>query len=1065
MAGQVLVRRTSNKAHLTSLIEGTDSGILSGIERSTSGAATLWTDNNVTTLTVGGGSANTAITLMGGSGTGTVSIGNASAGALSLLSGSTIGVGSSAAGAVTINSGSTITIGANATAITLGSVGKVTTIAGDLVVDGTTTTVNSETVNISDNHLNLNAGYTTAAGQSGGVVVNYLPTATADTSDTGGFASSSTVNTVGAATFSAGDFVQVSGAANPQNEGIYEVVSHSSNLLTIDTTPTFSFAQSAFTVDTGDTTAVLTKINVSLLQAKASDGAWQVGTGSTVAGLTGTLADLTVGGAVSWATVLATGSSTGANNPSIATGQKLTAQTVLELEAPSGNSIQLQINDAAQWTVAAGSLTTPTNANIGANGGAANPANIFASTSIVAADGGTSEVTLSDGSVAGSGALTVTATGAALGLVATGANPINFTTNGAAQWAINSSGDLVTASDGLNNIGGSSTTLRPANVWASSTVGAALGTDVGVTLSVSGLAGTSAATAATAGQAVTVAAGAGNTSGAGGAMTVTAGAGGASGAGGALSLTSGGATAGASGAVELLSGDSSTSGNTGALTIKSGDATSGDSGNLTIDSGTASGTTGTVTVGGVNASAVNIMTGSNTGTVSIGNASAGAVSVNSSSTMSFGSSSAGAMTINTGSTLSIGTNSSGVTISSASGGINLDSTGASTWAFNGGVTATHDARTAGTNAGWAFSWTAGTGGAATGAGAAGGAGGDITMLAGVGGAGSGSDAPGLGGDVFITGAAGGAGTGTQVGGTGGSVYIAAGAGGGDGGAGAGAAGDVNIGNTNTSVVAIVTTGTGNVDIALGSGTLDLGDGSTGAVTLDSGSTITVGANTTGVSIVGGSATGTVTIGNSAAGAITIDSSAGISVDAAAASNFTVSGATADLTLGARGATITLNQSGSTTLSGFTATSIVGALNELKTGGASAGQVELTYTDSGSGLAAGAAVYISGNGVITAADATADAAAANFVGVTEASISASGTGQVIVDGAPLMDAVDATYTAGQEIFLSTTAGKITNVAPSSSGNVVLSIGFVHTGATISGGGTVKVQMVRGSKLVV
>ncbi|MDC1299923.1 hypothetical protein N8Z24_00290 [bacterium] len=65
--------------------------------------------------------------------------------------------------------------------------------------------------------------------------------------------------------------------------------------------------------------------------------------------------------------------------------------------------------------------------------------------------------------------------------------------------------------------------------------------------------------------------------------------------------------------------------------------------------------------------------------------------------------------------------------------------------------------------------------------------------------------------------------------------------------------------------------------------------------------------------------------------IEVDGSGGISVDAATASNFTVSGATADLTLGARAATITLNESGDTSLSGtFTATSLVGAINELLT---------------------------------------------------------------------------------------------------------------------------------------
>jgi len=69
---------------------------------------------------------------------------------------------------------------------------------------------------------------------------------------------------------------------------------------------------------------------------------------------------------------------------------------------------------------------------------------------------------------------------------------------------------------------------------------------------------------------------------------------------------------------------------------------------------------------------------------------------------------------------------------------------------------------------------------------------------------------------------------------------------------------------------------------------------------------------------------------------TLDATAAISLTAATASSFTVSGAAADLTLGARAATITLNQASDTALVGFTATSIIGALNELKlTGGGAA----------------------------------------------------------------------------------------------------------------------------------
>jgi len=65
--------------------------------------------------------------------------------------------------------------------------------------------------------------------------------------------------------------------------------------------------------------------------------------------------------------------------------------------------------------------------------------------------------------------------------------------------------------------------------------------------------------------------------------------------------------------------------------------------------------------------------------------------------------------------------------------------------------------------------------------------------------------------------------------------------------------------------------------------------------------------------------------------VDVNSTGAVNIDAVTASQVVVSGATADLTLGARGATVTLNESGQTSLdTNFTATSLVGAVNELKT---------------------------------------------------------------------------------------------------------------------------------------
>jgi hypothetical protein len=83
---------------------------------------------------------------------------------------------------------------------------------------------------------------------------------------------------------------------------------------------------------------------------------------------------------------------------------------------------------------------------------------------------------------------------------------------------------------------------------------------------------------------------------------------------------------------------------------------------------------------------------------------------------------------------------------------------------------------------------------------------------------------------------------------------------------------------------------------------------------------------TGIIIGGGSAL-TSTLIDAGSGTLSFNAlTAGISIDAATASNITVSGASADLTLGARATTITLNDSTHTLFSG-TATSIVGGLNQ------------------------------------------------------------------------------------------------------------------------------------------
>ena len=158
-----------------------------------------------------------------------------------------------------------------------------TVVDGDLVVNGTTTSIDSEVVNIADNHLYLNKDYTTNVAQTGGLVVNYLPTTTITTSTTGGFASTTTVNVADTTGFSPGQIIQISDAANPDNEGIFEILlvtGVAPGVLTINSTPVNDFTQNTFVVDTTDTTAGVTNVNVSIIRSSIG-GDWEVGKGST----------------------------------------------------------------------------------------------------------------------------------------------------------------------------------------------------------------------------------------------------------------------------------------------------------------------------------------------------------------------------------------------------------------------------------------------------------------------------------------------------------------------------------------------------------------------------------------------------------------------------------------------------------------------------------------------------------------------------------------------------------------------------------------------------------------
>jgi len=156
----------------------------------------------------------------------------------------------------------------------------------------------------------------------------------------------------------------------------------------------------------------------------------------------------------------------------------------------------------------------------------------------------------------------------------------------------------------------------------------------------------------------------------------------------------------------------------------------------------------------------------------------------------------------------------------------------------------------------------------------------------------------------------------------------------------------------------------------------------------------------------------------------------IALDATSASNFTVSGAAADLTLGARAATITLNEAGDTSLSGFTATSIIGGLNELKgeitdvgvwsdTADEAITQYDIVSADDGSAT-----------GKIVKANK--DTANQNFVvGVAQTGVAGGASVSIKSSGKSTVLTSDVgAWTVGQVVYMSGTDGEVTSTAPTS-----------------------------------
>lgn len=240
-----------------------------------------------------------------------------------------------------------------------------TRVTGNLIIDGYSTSIYTEQVNVEDNNLFLNQNYTATTPTTGGLTVNYLPTSTS-ASITAFTAGVNTVSqptlTAGSfnGTFAVGDFVMISSATDAQNDGLYEVLSSDNSseiqLRGVGTVGTEEdFTQNQLVTDASGTGTV-TKINISVLRS-GTDGYWEIGISDNTSSLS--FNDVVTGslGSLDWATVLSQGNLSGGagDNPTLQGTDFLTSTigdilTIRTQDSTSSDGISIFTGDSSAGT-------------------------------------------------------------------------------------------------------------------------------------------------------------------------------------------------------------------------------------------------------------------------------------------------------------------------------------------------------------------------------------------------------------------------------------------------------------------------------------------------------------------------------------------------------------------------------------------------------------------------------------------------------------------------------------------------------------------------------------------
>lgn len=156
-------------------------------------------------------------------------------------------------------------------------------ILGDLTVAGTTTSVNKEISNISDSYLYLNNG-SLSSSDAGGEVVNIAATVVGTATGFVYGITSTTITVPISVMVEAGQFIQVSGAATADNNGLFLVSSVADTTITIVSTPsTPNIFKTSFIADAIDSSYTVSLVTVSVLMHSSTGPA--LAKGSTLSEL------------------------------------------------------------------------------------------------------------------------------------------------------------------------------------------------------------------------------------------------------------------------------------------------------------------------------------------------------------------------------------------------------------------------------------------------------------------------------------------------------------------------------------------------------------------------------------------------------------------------------------------------------------------------------------------------------------------------------------------------------------------------------------------------------------